>query len=384
MVALAERRKSNECVMLDLQGGRGNLTKKERTALYDSIGGLDPVLRCTLLDPPDGGVATRVIKVYVDTATVPEPEPELVEGCEDGSNLSVLDRVEFGVLQLVRQVLADGDTLAGCLSGSPQLTAGAVASDEPGAVASAAASETAAALVALLQVFEGKQGHSFHNFSGASLTASQRKCKRQLSRAACSSFLLQEAGSGSEKGWSVWAVLTFTSPGFLFQQIQHMAGCVLAVACGAVPLAHLVDALRGGSGSGVGGGGGGEILRVPCAPSGTLTLVGCCYMRKLPRKDTKPIWVGPRVAGGRGGFRLGFVGADTTALLDWHSGLHRAQTARWERHGNSSSGSAGYVGSGRPLAEWCENLQAAAQEMWAEAATQEALAKRQLGTSAAI
>jgi hypothetical protein len=144
------------------------------------------------------------------------------------------------------------------------------------------------------------------------------------------------------------------------------------------------NALGGGSGSGVGGGGGGEILRVPCAPSGTLTLVGCCYMRKLPRKDTKPIWVGPRVAGGRGGFRLGFVGADTTALLDWHSGLHRAQTARWERHGNSSSGSAGYVGSGRPLAEWCENLQAAAQEMWAEAATQEALAKRQLGTSAAI
>lgn len=360
------------CVTLDLEGGRGNLTKQQRTALYDAIGGLDPGLRCTLLDPPEGGVSMRMIKIWMDTAV--EPEPELEEG-SGGCGSSVLNWVEFGVMRLV-ELLVDGETP----QGSPQLVVGGAASDdEAGAVATAAASDTAAALELLLQVFEGKQGHSFHNFSGASLTASQRKCKRQLSCAACSSFLLQQEGPNGNEKWGVWAVLTFTSPGFLFQQIQHMAGCVLAVACGAVPLAHLENALRAGSGSGVGGGGGGEILRVPSAPSGTLTLVSCCYMRKLPRKDTKPIWVGPRAAGGKGGFRLGVVGVDTTALLDWQSGLHRAQTARWEGNGNGTSGSTGSAGSGRSTVEWCEELRAAAQEMWAEAATQEALANRKLG-----
>lgn len=143
---------------------------------------------------------------------------------------------------------------------------------------------------------------------------------------------------------------------------------VVAVACGAVPTEHLLYALRGGSGNSVGGGGGGEILRTPCAPLGTLSLVSCCYCRKLPRKDTKPIWVGPRAGASGGGLRQGFCGSDRAALLDWRAKLHDAQMSRY-RAGTSGKGT---------VDAWCGELRAAAKEMWNEAATQERLANRVL------
>lgn len=143
---------------------------------------------------------------------------------------------------------------------------------------------------------------------------------------------------------------------------------VLAVACGAVPMEHLLYALRGGSGNGVGGGAGGEILRTPCAPLGTLSLVSCCYCRKLPRKDTKPIWVGPRAGASGGGLRQGFCGPDRAALLDWRAKLHDAQMSRYYTGKN---------GKGQWDA-WCGVLRAAAKEMWNEAATQERLTNRVL------
>lgn len=139
---------------------------------------------------------------------------------------------------------------------------------------------------------------------------------------------------------------------------------VLAVACGVVPKEHLLYALRGGSGNSIGGGGGGEILRTPCAPLGTLSLVSCCYCRKLPRKDTKPVWVGPRAAAGCSGLRKSFCGPDRVALLDWWANLHYAQTSRYSERDK--------------LHGWCGALRAAAIEMWKEAATQEHLAKRAL------
>ena len=105
-------------------------------------------------------------------------------------------------------------------------------------------------------------------------------------------------------------------------------------------------------------------MRTPCAPLGTLTLVSCCYCRKLPRQDTKPIWVGPRAAAGSGGLRPGFCGLDRVALLDWRVKIHHAQMLR-------------YRGT-EELHAWCDGLRADAKEMWGEAAAQERLANRVL------
>jgi hypothetical protein len=54
---------------------------------------------------------------------------------------------------------------------------------------------------------------------------------------------------------------------------------------------------------------------------------------KLPRKDTAPVWVGPRAAGAAA-FRAAVSGVDTAALLDWRAALHRAQVTR--RHAQHS------------------------------------------------
>jgi hypothetical protein len=435
--AAAAARGAGRVLLLDPQArpGGASLTKKDRTRLYDAIGSLESTLRCTLLDEVG---QPRMIKVWRDetqASTVPSAGADDTAGRgADAKQAAVggaeckgpaLDAVEFGMLQLVE--LTDDAGSYFCPHLPKDTSNGTKQNDDKlvGTVVATEASATAARLNALLKVFEGKAGHSFHNFS-TSLTASQRKCKRQVTRAMCSgSFLLRrEEGSGCS-----WAVLTLCSAGFLYRQIQHMVGCgeppighlfntlsakrfklsrssrfyrsietcrfvtaaddsmlryacmrsvslaVVAVACGAVPTEHLLFALRGGSGNGAGGGGGGEILRTPRAPIGTLSLVSCCYCRKLPRKDTKPIWVGPRAATGTGGLRQGFSGPDRAALLDWRASLHNAQMRRYDS--SSSGGARG--GGGQGLGAWCGELRAAAQEMWTEAATQEALASRSLG-----
>lgn len=212
-------------VVLDPESRPGGLklTKKDRTRLYDAINGLDPALRCTLIDEVG---QTRVIKVWRD-AQMKEPVSESRSPADDGAApCRVLDAVDFGLLQLVQ--LADGESRLSTTLRKDEdgKNPGGLLDD----VAMIQASATTSCLNGLLGLFEGKAGHSFHNFS-ASLTASQRKCRRQVARATCSgSFLLlrKDDDGGCTSQYPVeqcWAVLTVCSSGFLYRQIQHMIGC---------------------------------------------------------------------------------------------------------------------------------------------------------------
>lgn len=219
---------------LDARPGETRLTKKDRTRLYDAICGLHETLHCSLIDQ-DG--QARVIKISRDdrvTEAVPGSDQPFAVAGDVGSAhapakaCQVLDAVEFGVLQLV-QLTECSNGHFGC----PNVAQGGHEKKRRNlldSVTEIQASATAVRLNALLELFEGKAGHSFHNFS-TSLTASQRKCQRQVSRAMCSGSFLVRCNDDEAEGTaydpieSCWVVLTICSPGFLYRQIQHMIGC---------------------------------------------------------------------------------------------------------------------------------------------------------------
>lgn len=232
-------------VLLDpeVRPGGKSLAKKDRTRLYDSINSLDQSLRCTLIDE-DG--QARVIKVWRDNqAAEVASGPHLCAAADNDKKqqassaaCAVLDAVEFGMMQLVQ--LEDDTDCTGCAD----FTAPGGQAEQDAklldSVVAIQASGTAKRLNTLLRLFEGKGGHSFHNFS-ASLTASQRKCHRQVSRAMCSgSFLIGQPeveGTRSDPIANCWAILTVCSPGFLYRQIQHMIGCSKFLSLSSTPSA---------------------------------------------------------------------------------------------------------------------------------------------------
>ena len=164
-------------------------------------------------------------------------------------------------------------------------------------------------MCALLSTLQGRQ--SFHNFTLAS-GANRNKFYRNVIRATCSSFLLQETEDGE---WINLACLSFTAKSFLYDQPQHMAGCLAMVASGHLPESYLQQALSEPAD-----------LRVPRAPPDGVMLVSTCFARKLPRPDSSAVWVGPRELGGAG-TQQAYAG-EKALLLDWRASLHRAQALR--------------------------------------------------------
>jgi hypothetical protein len=71
----------------------------------------------------------------------------------------------------------------------------------------------------------------------------------------------------------------------------------------------------------------GEVVPTPCAPEGTLTLLSCCYHRKLPRPDSAPVWLGPCSLGGGGAATRADFAGDPVPLLDWRSAMQAVGVA---------------------------------------------------------
>lgn len=266
------------------------LSRSERGALCAAINALNPDVCCSIVKQGNQHCLNLVHR---------EDRPVTVENC-----LDPFEVLEVGLLQLVEYSLQDK------LPADAGGESGAVVNSAASATAICAASSTGLQLCRLLERLEGDR--SFHNFS-TSLLPTQRKCQRQLARAGCSGFVLQRGAHG-EGAWSAYAVLSFTAKGFLFHQIQHMVGSIAMVMSGELPDTYLHDAFLPSR------------RYTPCAPSDGLSLVSCCYRRKVPRPSSSPVWIGPR-AFGCVGIQQAFVG-DVASLLDWRSALHRVQARR--------------------------------------------------------